>query len=284
MKLLLVRHLWGVDLSAGFSRYIPHWREVGYEALEASPLFVPDPKLLRETLRQEGFHWIPQVFSQSSTSGGSVREHLSSLQEQIEACLDATPLFFNGHTGSDSWTPAEAEEFYGRALELEKRIGVSIAHETHRSRYFGSPWNTQHILQKYPDLKLTCDFSHWVCIAERLLPDCSGILRLAAKHCWHLHARVGYEQGPQVPDPRAPEWDAQVQAHERWWSDIWAAQQTRGMKVSTLTPEYGPPPYQQTIPYTRQPVSDLNAICDSVSLRQADRFERACNKSRSREN
>ncbi len=22
----------------------------------------------------------------------------------------------------------------------------------------------------------------------------------------HVHARVGYEQGPQVPDPRLPEW------------------------------------------------------------------------------
>jgi hypothetical protein len=280
MQLLLVRHLWGVDLSAGLSQYIDHWHDVGYEALEASPLFVPDPKLLRKTLQQEGFQWIPQVYSKASSGGEDLRDHLNSIREQIETCLDAAPMLFNAHTGSDSWTAAEAEEFYGMALELEKQIGVSICHETHRSRYFGSPWNTVPILLKYPELKLTCDLSHWVCVAERLLGDCDKILRLAAKHCWHLHARVGYEQGPQVSDPRAPEWGAHLCAHELWWNDIWAAQQARGMRISTLTPEFGPAPYQQTLPYTQQRVSDLNAICDWMSRRQAERFELATSMGR----
>ena len=71
---------------------------------------------------------------------------------------------------------------------------------------FANPWNTQRILRRFPSLKLTCDYSHWVCVAERLLPDCGEILQLSADHCWHLHARVGFEEGPQVPDPRAPEW------------------------------------------------------------------------------
>jgi hypothetical protein len=42
MKLKLVRHLWGVDLTNGLQQYLPRWREVGYEALEVSIRFVPD--------------------------------------------------------------------------------------------------------------------------------------------------------------------------------------------------------------------------------------------------
>ncbi len=46
--------------------------------------------------------------------GGSVAVHMASLREQIEATLDAAPLFINAQSGSDSWTVDEAEEFYHR--------------------------------------------------------------------------------------------------------------------------------------------------------------------------
>jgi hypothetical protein len=201
-----------------------------------------------------------------------VQEHLASLTYQIDECLDAEPLFFNCHSGSDAWSITEAEDFYGAVLEMEKKIGVTLSHETHRFRCFGNPWNTRRILNLFPELKLTCDLSHWVCVTERLLQDCTDIIDLCAEHCWHLHARVGYEEGPQVPDPRAPEWSAHLQTHEEWWEKIWKTQQTRKLDVSTLTPEFGPPPYLHTIPYTQQPVADLNAICDWMSQRQRDRF------------
>ena len=59
-----------------------------------------------------------------------------------------------------------------------------------------------HLLLRFPDLKLSCDLSHWVCITERLLTSEGEIIVLAAEHCLHGHARVGYENGPQVADPR----------------------------------------------------------------------------------
>ncbi|MEO6830411.1 MAG: hypothetical protein ABI164_11430, partial [Acidobacteriaceae bacterium] len=200
------------------------------------------------------------------------QQHLVSLQDQIEECMGDEPLFFNCHSGSDAWSLREAEDFYGAALEMEKKAGVTFAHETHRSRYFSNPWNTRNILLRFPDLQLTCDLSHWVCVAERLLGDCDDIIELSAAHCRHLHARVGYEEGPQVPDPRAPEWQTHLAAHEQWWDKIWQAQQARGFATSTLTPEFGPPPYLHTIPYTQEPVADLNAICDWMAQHQQERF------------
>jgi hypothetical protein len=272
MKLTLVRHLWGVDHTHGLAHHVPRWQEVGYTALEGSIRISPNREALLGVLKTSGMRLIPQVFSHDFIPGGSVRVHLDSLKEQIEGYLDHDPLFFNAHSGADSWSPSEAVDFYGEALEMEKSIGVPICHETHRMRYFATPWATRPVLEMYPQLKLTCDFSHWVCVAERLLPDCEDIIRLAADHCHHLHARVGHEEGPQVPDPRAPEWNTHLTTHERWWDMIWESQQRRGHETSFLTPEFGPPPYLATLPYTGTPVADLADICDWMARRQATRF------------
>jgi hypothetical protein len=273
MKLTLVRHCWGVDHTHGLDHHLPRWRAAGYEAVEGSVEFSPNRGAMEHLLRTSGLRFIPQIFSNEFTPGGSVREHLASIQRQIEENLAFNPWFFNAHSGSDGWSPAEAEDFYGRMQEIEKSFGITLCHETHRMRYFGNPWTTRAILEKYPDLKLTCDFSHWVCVAERLLPDCDDIIRLAARHCHHLHARVGHEEGPQVSDPRAPEWERHLVTHEAWWDIIWRSQQERGFTESTLVPEFGPAPYLPLLPYTQAPVADLADICDWMARREAGRFD-----------
>lgn len=272
MKLKLVRHLWGVDHTHGLDHHLPRWREVGYTAVEGTLRLSVHREAMVDFLRSSGMGFVAQVLCNELHPGGSVQMHLESLREQIEETLEFAPLFINAHTGADSWSHNEAVDFYGAALELEKSLGIPICHETHRMRYFANPWNTKAILQQYPQLKLTCDFSHWVCVAERLLPDCEDIIRLAAAHCHHVHARVGHEQGPQVPDPRAPEWQAHLTAHERWWDIIWQTQRMSGMETSSLTPEFGPPPYQPTLPYTGVPVADVADICDWMARREAGRF------------
>jgi hypothetical protein len=272
MKLTLVRHLWGIDHTHGLNHYLPRWRDVGYTAVEGSLQLSPDREAFLLFLETSGWSWIPQVFSRDFTPGGTVREHLDSVKKQIDECMTYNPLFFNAHSGSDSWSPAEAEDFYGAMLEMERGLGVPICHETHRLRYFGNPWTTRSILEKFPDLKLTCDFSHWVCVAERLLEDCGDIIQLAAQHCHHLHARVGHEEGPQVSDPRAPEWARHLAAHEAWWDTIWSSQKQRGLAVTCLAPEFGPAPYLPLLPYTQAPVADLADICDWMARREALRF------------
>lgn len=268
----LIRHLWGVNLSDGIKPHLSNWREIGYQGLEFSPRLVLDARELRLLLKEEGIVWVPQVFSNLMEGGGSVTQHLKSLREQIVECLDGMPQFFNAHTGSDAWSLNEAEDFYGVAGKLEAELGVVLSHATHRSRYFGNPWNTCYLLGRVPDIKLTCDFSHWVCVAERLLANADPIFFRVAQNCHHLHARVGYEQGPQVPDPRDPQRNTHLKVHERWWKMVWSARQAQGIDELTLTPEFGPPPYQHTLRFTQQPVGDLEAICDWMATRQVERF------------
>lgn len=272
MKLSLVRHLWGVDLSAGYTPFLAQWRAVGYDTLEVAPDQVPDARELRRVLSGEGLRWIPQVFSNMFHGSGSVAVHLASLREQVEATLDAAPLFINAQSASDSWTMEEAEEFYHRSAELEEELGCVIAHETHRSRFFGNPWQTMRFLERVPTVKLTCDFSHWVCVAERLLSDAEDVIARASDHAFHLHCRVGFEQGPQVSDPRAPEWVQHLAVHERWWRRVWRSQEERGFSSVTVTPEFGPAPYLPSLPYSQEPVADLNTIVDWMAERERREF------------
>jgi hypothetical protein len=72
-----------------------------------------------------------------------------------------------------------------------------------------------------------------------------------------LHARIAAE-GPQVSDPRAPEWDDAVKAHFAWWDAIVAIKQ-KG-EVNSIT-EFGPPDYMPTIPFTRQPRRSSGLMC-----------------------
>jgi hypothetical protein len=109
-------------------------------------------------------------------------------------------------------------------------------------------------------------------VCERLIDTEIDIIQLCAERCIHIHARVGWIEGPQVADPRAPEFQPYLEAHERWWDIVWDAQAKRGMETSTLTPEYGPAPYQQVLPYTKMAVADIWEISRWQAQRELERF------------
>jgi hypothetical protein len=216
-------------------------------------------------LDQYGFAYIAMVF----TSGSSVAGHLDSFRAQVETSRALLPILINSHSGRDAWDDGHNREFFAQALTLEATLNIPVAHETHRGRSLFNPWITQRLLGQFEQLRLCCDLSHWVCVCERLLDSETDIIEQCAQRTIHLHARVGYEQSPQVPDPRAPEYQRHLEAHERWWDIIWAAQSANGQKISPLTPEFGPPDYMHTLPYSNLPVADLWEVCNWMAQRQA---------------
>ena len=266
MNLTLFRHLWGVTVA--WESAFPQFKETGYRGVESRIPETSQRKRFRKLLEAHGFDYIPQIFSQ----GASVDEHLESLSQQLAEAKTFRPRLVNAHSGCDAFSEDESFRFFEGALRIEARSGVAVAHETHRGRILFNPWIASRLLTRFETLKLCCDFSHWVCVCERLIDDQLAIVDQCAARCIHLHARVGYEQGPQVPDPRAPEYSQHLEAHERWWDRVWVAQARRGVSETSLTPEFGPPDYQHTLPFTNVPVSDLAAICDWQARRQAERF------------
>ncbi len=272
MRLLIARHLWGV--SEANATFFPKAKALGYDAIE-TPITWSTPEQhaeLRQTASANGLDLILMTFTGADGGDGTVESHLASFRRQAETAIKLKPLFINCHSGRDAWSAAESLRFYREIVQIEKDLPCPVAHETHRGRVFFNPWITRDIVSQVPALKLTADFSHWVCVAERLIDDEKDCISLVAEHCLHIHARVGYSEGPQVADPRAPEYAGDVAAHERWWDECWESMAKRGLATAHLTPEFGPPGYMHTLPFTNVPVSDLAAICDWQSKRQAERF------------
>lgn len=266
MELLLTRHLWGI--TEPWEQSFPRIYAAGYRAIEA-PLPKPaEQNRFRDLLAQYDFEFIAMIF----TSGATVAEHIDSFRSQAAAGSSFRPLLINSHSGRDAWDQDQSSIFFEQALAFETTLDIPIAHETHRGRILFNPWITDRLIQQYERLQLCWDLSHWVCVCERLLDDQLEIIGRCAERCLHLHTRVGYEQGPQAPDPRAPEYQRHLEAHERWWDLAWNAQAAQGRMLSTLTPEFGPPGYLHTLPYTNMPVADLWEVCNWMAQRQATRF------------
>src|SRR3954470_12798343 len=223
MRLLLFRSLWtnGFDLDAALADCATG----DFDGVEGP---VPDGPTARAKfagkLADAGVPFIAEV----TTGGGYVpragltpAQHLEEFRCKTGAALECQPLFVTTLAGADAWPVAEAGAFYGELLAIARALRVPLAIETHRSRPTFNPWATAELLRQLPDLRLTCDFSHWCCVCERLvLDDEPELLALCASRALHVHGRVGYDQGAQVSPPAAPEYMHAREAHERWWRNI----------------------------------------------------------------
>jgi hypothetical protein len=191
--------------------------------------------------------------------GSSVNDHVEAFERILDLSLRAAPRFFSTMCGSDLWSFSESLDFFARAHAIVKSRGVRCGFETHRSRSLYHPVRTAELLRELPDdLELTLDFSHWCVVTERfVLDELPDVLALCAERALHIQPRIGYDQGPQVPDPRAPEYAPAVRAHLRWWKAVWEGQRRRGFETITMTPEFGPDGYLQCEPFTGRPVADL---------------------------
>jgi sugar phosphate isomerase/epimerase len=168
----------------------------------------------------------------------------------------AQPLLINVHTGKDYFAYEQNAALIELAASVARDTGVRILHETHRGRFSFAAHVTRAYLEAIEDLTLTLDLSHWCNVAESLLEDQAEAVELALSRCGYVHARVGFTQGPQITDPRAPEWQATVEHHLRWWDRVLDYASQRGDAVFPMAPEFGPFPYLQHLPFTQMPLAN----------------------------
>lgn len=195
-------------------------------------------------------------------SQSNPQEHLDFYKRMVDAAAKQNiqrPLYINNHSGKDYFSFEDNKKFIEHTQALAKETGLLICHETHRGRMLFAAHITRNFLEKYPDLRLTLDISHWCNVHESLLADQKETIDLALARTDHIHARIGHPEGPQVNDPRAPEWEQTVKQHFEWWDKIVERKRRNGERVTVLT-EFGPPDYMPTYPYTRQPLADQWAI------------------------
>jgi hypothetical protein len=274
IELQIFKTLWGN--TSGLDSAISDCADHEFDGIEGpAPATAAERKEFRNRLAQHGLGYIAEICTAGSyvpDRQATVPEHFDSLLRQAEAALECQPLFLTIIAGCDAWSIEQSVDFFGQAMEISNDLGITASFETHRSRSFFNPWITRDILRQLPELKLTCDFSHWCVVCERLIDTEPDIIALCAERAHHIHARVGYEQGAQVPHPAAPEYREALEAHERWWTQIWRSQLIRGCGVTTMTPEFGPDGYLHCLPFTGAPVADLAQINLWIAERQRRRF------------
>lgn len=199
------------------------------------------------------------------TTGNSseFEEHQISFRKNVEAASDSLtqkPLYINCHSGRDFFTTEQNEKLISYTIDRSLQTGIEILHETHRSRMCYSAPLTRKYLEKFPEMGITLDISHWTNVHESMLDDQKHNVDLALQRTRHIHARIGHKEGPQVNDPRAPEWDYTLNKHLSWWDQAISYREKTGAKHMTFLAEFGPPNYLQALPFTRQPVADQWAI------------------------
>ncbi|WP_229248338.1 sugar phosphate isomerase/epimerase family protein [Dyadobacter sandarakinus] len=188
--------------------------------------------------------------------------HLDQFKKQIDEAttrFEMKPLYINCHSGRDHFSYEQNKAFIDHTTAATRKTGIPIYHETHRGRMLFAAHITRNFIEKNPELRLTLDISHWCNVHESLLHDQQETVSLALSRVGHIHSRIGHEEGPQVNDPRAPEWEAAVKAHLAWWDAV-VEQKVKSGETLTVLTEFGPPDYLPTLPYTRQPLADQWAI------------------------
>lgn len=255
MKILYFRSVWGLDDCATLVAKFQKIKAGGFDGVELDvPLDLETCQQARKALDDIGLAVVAQ---QWRTSGRTVTEHTASLEQQYERALVLKPFYLNSHTGCDHFTVEENLEIFDHATGLAKRHGLEVFHETHRGRALFSAPATMQFLAARPQLKLVADFSHWCCVHESLLADQEERVTRATQSAYAIHARVGHAEGPQIPDPRDPLWQPNLETHLAWWKNIVAARRAEGCALLPVCPEFGPAPYMTLLPHSHKPIADL---------------------------
>ncbi|MGX1930458.1 sugar phosphate isomerase/epimerase family protein [Flagellimonas sp. 2504JD4-2] len=248
MELKFIYPRWG-SADIPWSEFLQKVKNQGYDGVEIDlPLGNQKQEILSMLkdfeLNFVGQHW--------ETKEVNFEKHKEQYKRHLYNLVEGNPLLINSHTGMDFFSFEQNAALIQLAFDIEKEAGIAITHETHRSRFSFAAHVCHAFLTEFPALKLTSDLSHWCCVAETLLENQQYAVKLAIKHSYHVHARVGSGQSPQVIDPRSDTYAVELKQFKLWWKQMLLNADGEGRDYITITPEYGPEPYALLHPETKQ--------------------------------
>ncbi len=246
MKVLFFRSLWGMEEGETLREKFKLIKDAGYDGAEVNTAN-DDCIEVRDLAQEFDLHISAQIFPMTA----------DELPGYIKKAEQTGALRMTSHSGRDMWEDFRKEAYWKEVLEIQKDCSIPVGHETHRFRIFYAPWETKKWLDKFPDIQVNLDLSHWCVVTETMLHDVEDMVQLAIDRSIHIHSRVGFEEGPQINDPSVPENAHYVERHAEWWDATKKAHEERGEEYLTITPEFGPYPYLYLLPHTKQPVTSL---------------------------
>ena len=253
-ELLIMATNWGYDGS--YDSFFAKIKKEGYDGAE---IWCPGDDKERNELATAVKKYNMKL---GLLFGSGIKDPQKNMEEFTKTMNEAVamnPIYINCHTAKDFFTPEQLKPFFEYTSRVAKQKKIPIYHETHRGRALYSAPVTKGFIESHPDLRITLDVSHWCNVHESMLEDQEETMAMVLNRTDHIHARIGHPEGPQVSDPRAPEWDYAIKRHFEWWDKIVERKRKNNERLTILT-EFGPPDYMWTLPYTRQPLADQWAI------------------------
>ena len=137
-------------------------------------------------------------------------------------------------------------------LQLANEAGLELHIETHRDRMTTDLFFTLHLLDRFPELRLTGDLSHYVVGREFAWPvseENHAYMHRIIDNCWGFHGRVASREQVQVQISFAHQKDW-VDLFMGWWEYGFRSWRKRAPRDATLTflCELGPKEYAMTGP------------------------------------
>jgi len=253
MQIKFIYPRWGSS-DLRWSVFLNKIKNAGYEGVEIDlPLESIKKNEICSILKDLELDFVAQHWE---TKEVDFTKHQEQYRRHLYNLVEAHPLFVNSHTGMDFFSHSQNATLIEMAHKVELETGVIITHETHRSRFSYAAHACLTYLEEYPFLKLTSDLSHWCCVAESLLENQPKAVQRAIEHTYHIHARVGSAQSPQVIDPRDGNYKTELDLFTEWWCLMIKSAQTKKRPYITVTPEYGPHPYSIYKANTTIPLGD----------------------------
>jgi sugar phosphate isomerase/epimerase len=249
-SMLVFATSWG--FAGNVDEYCAKVKQEGYDGIETwYPTDAVEREKLFVALNKHGL----KVGFLVGGSESDFQKHLVQFQTNLVAAAALKPVYINCHSGKDFFSFEQNKTFIDFTTKISREQNVAIYHETHRGRILYAAPVARTFMEKIPALRLTLDISHWCNVHESYLADQAETVALALSRVDHIHARIGHPEGPQVNDPRAPEWSDALKAHFAWWDVVVEQKKKEGKPITFLT-EFGPVDYMPALPYTRQPVAN----------------------------
>ena len=263
MEIKYIRTFWGSEHQSAKS-FLKESIAQGFKGVEIN--FPEDDGFIEEfmtelqAIRNEHptFTFIAQQVLDNKAE--TATEYTERMSERLRFLLALRPDAINSHTGKDFFEFEENVKIIAAAERLSEQAGIPMWHEIHRGRFSFHLKTLLNYLTVFPHLNLIADLSHFCVVSESDLSDQQDLLTQIYPHIRHIHARVGFEQSPQVNHPFAPEWKEHLDRYVNWWTEIIEHQSQQGKAHFTITPEFGPFPYMPQLPFSKEPTANQQEI------------------------
>ncbi|MGD8477882.1 MAG: sugar phosphate isomerase/epimerase [Burkholderiales bacterium] len=247
-KLLVYQSLWAMErrrpdgLEWSLAEKLEMIRDAGFDGCGVRFFDLDYAKKVTDFLGSSGMTWQAQCYPKTVADLEPILDHVKQLgADHINLQPDVKPYDIE-----------DCVPYIEGWVSLAREAGIELHIETHRDRMTTDLFFMLHLLDCFPDLRLTGDLSHYVVGREFLWPvseENHAYMHRVLDNCWGFHGRVASREQVQVQISFAHHKDW-VDLFMNWWEYGFRSWRKRAPQDATLTflCELGPKEYAMTGP------------------------------------